>query len=157
RGNAAVPVQHHRDHQDAVEGGVTALAQGLAVLRRDYAGIDVEAAGRHLVDDLHPAGGQADHVAVARGDRLGDLQVLGQGDVLQQVPPLTVGRHGDLGPRPLVHALELIAAGVAGYVDARMVAFGVEAHATIGEVVLQVADRHLVAGDDPRGEDAGVP
>ena len=76
--------------------------------------------------------------------------------MLQQVAALAVGRHGDLRPRPLVHPLQLVAAGMAGDVDARMVALGVEAHAAVGELVLQVADRDLVAGDDPRGEDAGV-
>ena len=35
-----------------------------------------------------------------------------------------------------------------------MVALGEEAHAAVGELVLQVADRDLVAGDDPRGKDA---
>ncbi len=38
-----------------------------------------------------------------------------------------------------------------------MIAVGVESHAAVGELVLQVANGHLVAGDDPRGEDAGVP
>ena len=42
---------------------------------------------------------------------------------------------------------------VAGDVDARVVALGVEPHAAVGRAVLQVADRDLVARDHPRGED----
>jgi hypothetical protein len=40
--------------------------------------------------------------------------------VLEQVAALAVGRDGDLGPRPLVHLLQLVAARVAGDMDARV-------------------------------------
>ena len=42
----ALAVQHHRDRQHAVERGVAALAQGVAVLRRQHAAVDIEAARR---------------------------------------------------------------------------------------------------------------
>ena len=45
------------------------------------------------------------------------------------------------------------AARVAGDVDAGVIALGVEPHAAVGELVLQVADRDLVARDDPRAKD----
>ena len=77
--------------------------------------------------------------------------------MLQQVAALAVGRHGDLSGAPSWYiSLQLVAARVAGDVDARVVALGVETHAAVGELVLQVADRDLVAGDDARGEDAVV-
>ena len=87
--------------------------------------------------------------AVARRDLLRDLQVAREGDMLQEVAAFAVGRHGDLRPGPAVHFRQLVAARVAGDVDARMVTLGVEPHAAVGETVLQVADRDLVARDHP--------
>src|SRR5947208_3030903 len=112
-----------------------------------------------LFDDARE-GGFDGVVVVALGRRellQGPLGFLGEGGVLGQVAALAVGRHGDRRPGPLVHPLQLVSARVAGDVNTRMVALGVKAHASVGEVVLQVADRDLVAGNDARGKDAGVP
>jgi hypothetical protein len=89
----------------------------------------------------------------AGDDRVRNLQVLGEGGVLDQVAALAVGRHGDLVGRAHWYICQLVAARVAADVDAGGVALGVQAHAAVGQLVLQVADRDLVARDDPRAED----
>lgn len=76
--------------------------------------------------------------------------------MLGQVAAHAVGRHGDLRPRPGVHLAQFLAARVAGDVDAGVVPLGVEAHAAVRELVLQTADRQLIAGNDPRREDAVI-
>ena len=123
-------------------GGVAALAQGLAVLRRP-ACRRRRRGGRDGTSSMISArpGARRTMSPLRGATGCGHLQVLGQGGVLEQVAALAVGRHGDLRPRPVVHLLQLVAARVAGDVDARMVALGVEAHAAVGELVLQVADR----------------
>ncbi len=130
--------------------------QGLALFGDQTPAVDIEPAAGNLVDDGGGSGGQPHHVAVPWRHGLGDADVLRQIGVLGQVTAHAVGRYGDLRPRPGVHLAQFLAARVARDVDAGVIALGVEAHPAVSELVLQPADRQLIAGDDPRREDAVI-
>jgi len=80
-------------------------------------------------------------------DRLRNLHVMSQGRMFQEVPALAVGGHRDRGPRPAVHFLQLVAAGMAGNMDARMITLRVQTNTPVGELVLEVANGNLIAGE----------
>ncbi len=67
-----------------------------------------------------------------------------------------MGRHGDTRTHPAVHVLQFLTARVAGNVNARVVAFGMDFDAQVRQAVLQRADGDFVAGNDARREDAGI-
>ena len=92
-------------------------------------------------------GSQPHHVAVAGRDLLGHLQVTGEGSVFHEDGGARRGSAPRCAGRDPLRTcrLQLVAAGVAGDVDARMIALGVEAHPPVGELVLEVADGDLIA------------
>ena len=68
---------------------------------------------------------------------------------------LAVDRDRDLRPDPAVHLLQLVAAGMARDVD-EVVDLGDHLDTLAHELVVQVEERALVAGDDLRAEDHRV-
>ena len=110
---------------------------------------------RHLVDDGRRSGCEPDHVAVLDQQRVLHTHLLRQPLVGVQMAGLTMDRHGDLGPYPAIHLLKLVAAGMAGDMD-EMVALGDHLDPGPDQLVVQVVERPLVAGDDLGAEDDGV-
>ena len=74
-------------------------------------------------------------------DRLRDLQVLAKAACSSRWRRSPWVGTAICGRAHWYISAQLVAARVAGDVDAGMVALGVEAHAAVGELVLQVADR----------------
>ena len=93
-----------------------------------------------------PFGREADEVAVLLDDAVRDAAGQGEARLLAHVAHLAMDRDDDLGPDPVVHRGELGPAGMAGDVDRRL-AVGDHLDALVGELVLDPADRDLVAGD----------
>ena len=115
-------------------------------------------AGRHLVDDLGAARAPGAPCRRCGGThRLRHLQVAGERGVLDAGGG---ARHGS-APRSCGRTQRYICASssrarVAGDVDRMVAARCRRRTPRVGELVLQVADRELVAGDHARGEDHGV-
>ena len=59
------------------------------------------------------------------------------------------------GLDPAIHLLELVAAGMAGDVD-EMILLGDHLDAPRHQLIVEIVERALVAGDDLRGEDRRV-
>ena len=85
----------------------------------------------------------------------GTPSLLGEALMGVQVAGLAVDRDGDLRPDPAVHLLHLVAARVARHVD-EVIVLGDDLDALADQLVVQVVERALVAGDDLGAEDHGV-
>ncbi len=149
------PIDGQGQHREAVAQHAVAAAKGLVLQRHKLGAVDRQAAGLHLAHDLGPAGAQAQHVAVGDDRRVRHLAGLRQFGVAVEVAGLAMHGDGDRRAHPLIHLDQLVARRMAGDVD-EMVAFGDHLDAHHGELVLQAADRDLVAGDDARGKDHHV-
>ena len=90
--------------------------------------------------------GEPDQVAILLDDAVRDAARPGEARLLHHVAHLAMDGDDDLGPDPVVHGGELGAAGMAGDVDRRL-AVGDHLDAALGQLVLDAADRDLVAGD----------
>ena len=150
---------HADDHDDhAVLGQVFAVFQHHPPHIADPLAVNKNPPRFDLLDNSGRIGIERDHLAVGGQDAafLGDADLAGQLDMLDQVPVFAMNRYEKAGLHRVQHQLELFLAGVAG--DMHLGHLFVEdlGAATI-EMVDQFGNCALVAGNHARGEDHRVP
>src|SRR6185369_17977478 len=105
-----------------------------------------------LIDLLRLARRQANDVAVFLHNGRFDAVAERQSRMFGEVSGFAVDRYDDLRSDPIVHLDQLGPPGMAGYMDVRL-ALRHDAHAKIGQLVHDAANRDFVARDDPRRKD----
>ena len=118
----------------------------VAVGGQDDVAVEDEAADLLFAQLLRAVGRKPDEVAILLDDAVRDAARAGEARLLHHVAHLAMDRDDDLRPDPVVHRRQLGPAGMAGDVDRRL-AVGDHVDALAGQLVLDAADRDLVAGD----------
>ena len=154
-GDLVFLVEHDIDRDMAGKGQLAAVADAHRLVVADQPAVLVDAAERHLVDDLGGARRQPQHVAVAHLRHLGDAGRRHQRALRHQMRRLAMHRNADLRPRPFIHLAQLVAARMAGDMHQRIAVLD-DLDALVDQPVLDLEDRLLVAGNGARGKDHRV-
>ena len=119
--------------------------------------VEEHAAGGHVGHLARAVAGEGQHVAVFDDEHVvrGHARLHGQARVLGEHAVLAVHGHEVAGAHALDHLDQLVLAGVAGHVHARVAAVH-DVAAAAEEVADQARDRALVAGDRARRHHDGV-
>ena len=151
----ALLVQHQRNRDQPGKTHGAAIAGKALALLHQHPAVQMNAARRHLVDDLGLAGRQAQHLAVLDHDGLGHLQRFGEPRMFGHVAQFAMHRHRNLRPHPAIHLGEFVPVRMTGDMD-EMILLRQHFHADGRKLVVQFEDAQLVARNDARGKDHAV-